>query len=148
MPSPYTQVADAVKAIIDAEYLPEGYTAIHDNLHPAVGAEGTRVGIAPEEEAPRGGNMIQNEIAVTVKFYRRWDPDVDPTKKVDPRPITEFAERFRNAVRVANAGGSDSFWYFNVVRIRYPNDPVGNKTRFEADLVAFGTNSALSETTG
>lgn len=147
MPSPYTQAAEALKVIIDTEFAPELYTALHDNLHPAVGRDGTRIGIAPEEEAARPGNMLMNDIAITVKFYRRWDDDVDETKKVDPRPITEFAERFRRAVRPADQLGTDSVWYFNVVRIRYPNDPTGNKSRFEADLVAYGSNSALVETT-
>lgn len=147
MSSPYAQVAEALKAIIDAEFAPEGYSAIHDNLHPAVGQEGTRIGIAPEEEAARAGNMIQRDTAITVKFYRRWDPEVDYNKKVDPRPITEFAERFRQAIRDNDQIGTDSAWYFNVVRVRYPNDPVGNKSRFEADLVAYGSNSALIETT-
>lgn len=146
--APYSQIADALKAIIDAEFAAESYTAIHDNLHPAVGSEGTRIGIAPEEETPRVGNMLQQDTAITVKFYRRWDPDVDPLKKVDPRPITVFAERFRRAIQAAQTPGNNRVWYFNLVRVRYPNDPVGNKTRFEADLVAYGNNSALVETTG
>lgn len=148
MPSPYAQVAEALEAIINAEFAPENYKAIHDNLHPAVGMDGTRIGIAPEDESPRGGNLIQQDTALTVKFYRRWDPDIDPTKKIDPRPITEFAERFRQALRRNQGPGNDQVWYFNLVRIRYPNDPVGNKTRFEADIVAYGSNSALVETTG
>lgn len=148
MSSPYTQAADALKLIIDAEYAPEGWTAIHDNLHPAVGLQGTRIGIAPEEETPRPGNMVQTDIAITVKFYKRWDADVDETKKVDPRPITELAERFRVALKNTADPNTDKVWYFNLVRMRYPNDPTGNKTRFEADLVAYGTNTALYETTG
>lgn len=147
MALPYTQVADALKVIIDTEYALEGYTALHDNLHPAVGQEGTRIGIALEEETPRAGNMIQQDTSITVKFYRRWDAEVDPTKKVDPRLIAGFADRFRNALRDYGGPGTDSAWYFNLVRIRYPNDPTGNKTRFEADLVAYGSNSALVETT-
>jgi hypothetical protein len=147
-PSPYAEVADAVAGILDAEFAPEGMTTLHDNLHPAVGAEGSRMGVSIEDETPRAGNMIQNDIAVTVKFYRRWDPDVDIHKKVDPRIIAGFAERFRNAIREYQAPGTNKVWYFNLVRIRYPNDPVGNKSRFEADLVAYGSNSALVETTG
>lgn len=148
MASPYAEVAEALKAIIDAEYAPEGYTAIHDNLHPAVGQEGTRIGIAPEEESPRGGNMVQQDTVVTVKFYRRWDADVDPTKKVDPRVISEFADRFRNALRNASTPGTSKVWYFNLTRLVYPNDPTGNKTRFEATVTAYGNNAALVETTG
>lgn len=147
MDAPYTQVAAALKTIVDTEFAVEGYTAIHDNLHPAVGLEGTRIGIAPEEETPRAGNMIQQDTLLTLKFYRRWDDDVDPAKKVDPRIIAGFADRFRQALRDSSDIGTDSAWYFNLVRIRYPNDPTGNKTRFEADLIAYGSNSALIETT-
>jgi hypothetical protein len=148
MPSPYQQAADALKTIIDTEFLPEGWTALHDNLHPAVGQDGTRIGIAPEDETPRAGQMYQSDISITVKFYRRWDPDVDYDKKIDPRPITELAHRFRAACRANPPAGTGDVWYFNVIRVRYPNDPVGNKTRFEADIVAYGNNNALVETTG
>lgn len=148
MPSPYTQAADALAAIIEAEFAPERFKVIHDNMHPAVGQDGTRIGIAPDAEEARAGNMYQNDIAITVKFYKRWDPDVDYDKKVDPRPITELAHRFRDALRRASTASTGDVWYWNLLRIRYPNDPVGNKTRFEADIVAYGNNNALIETTG
>lgn len=147
-PSPYAEAADALKAIIDTEYLAEGWTALHDNLHPAVGQTGTRIGIALDEEAARSGNMLQNDISITVKFYRRWDPDVDADKKIDPREIAGYAERFRDAIRAYNGPATGFVWYFNLIRIRYPNDPVGNKSRFEADIVAYGNNTALVETIG
>jgi hypothetical protein len=146
--SPYQQAADALKSIIDTEWAPEGWTAIHDNLHPAVGQAGTRIGIAPEVDEARAGNMVQNDMSITVKFYRRWDADVDQNKKIDPREITGHAERFRHALLHSNPASTGSVWYFNLLRIRYPNDPTGNKTRFEADIVAYGNNTALVETTG
>lgn len=146
--SPYAEAAEALKAIIDAEWSAEGWTALHDNLHPAQGDQGVRIGIAPEEETPRAGNMVMTDIIITVKFYTRWDADVDYTKKVDPRVIAAHAERFRAAIRNASEPGTAGVWYFNLMRIRYPNDPTGNKTRFEADMVAYGTNTALIETTG
>ena len=148
MASPYAEAADALKAIIDAEWASEGWSAIHDNLHPAIGQEGVRIGIAPEEEAGRAGNLIQNDISITVKFYLRWDADVDYTKRVDPRIIAEHALRFREACRFASDPATPGVWFFNVMRIRYPNDPVGNKTRFEADVVAYGNNPSFLETVG
>lgn len=148
MTSPYAEAAEAIKSIIDAEWAAEGWTAIHDNLHPAIGREGVRIGIAPDEEAAATGRMIQNNISLTVKFYTRWDDEVDYTKKVDPRVIAAHAERFREALRQYNGPYTGNMWYFNLMRIRYPNDPVGNKTRFEADIVAYGNNTALLETTG
>lgn len=148
MASPYAQAANALKTIIDAEWAAEGWTAIHDNLHPAIGQEGVRIGIAPEEEAARSGNYVQNDITITVKFYLRWDADVDYTKRIDPRTISEHALRFREACRRASDPNTAKLWYFNVQRIRYPNDPVGNKTRFEADIVAYGSNPSFVETVG
>jgi len=148
VPSPYEEAANALKGIIDAEWATEGWTAIHDNLHPALGQEGVRIGIAPEEEVADPGRMIQNNMAITVKFYTRWDADVDITKRVDPRVIAAHAERFREAIRQYNGPYTGNMWYFNLMRIRYPNDPVGNKTRFEADLMAYGNNTALVETVG
>lgn len=145
-PSPYQEAADALKLIIDAEWATESWTAIQDNLHPAIGQEGTRIGIAPEEETPRSGNMYMTDIVITVKFYRRWDAEVDYTKKIDPREITGHAERFRRALRNSSDPMTDNVWYFNLIRIRYPNDPTGNKTRFEADILAYGSNTALIET--
>ena len=148
MPSPYAEAAAALETIINAEFAPEGRTAAHDNLHPAVGDQGLRIGIAPEDETAMPGNMVVNTIGITVKFYNRWDAEVDQYKRVDPRPITEYADRFRQAVRRHNGVSTGKLWYFNLTRIRYPNDPTGNKTRFEADIVAFGNNTGLVETTG
>lgn len=146
--SPYAEAAEAIKTLIDTEWATEGWTASHDNLHPAVGTGGTRIGIAPEEETPRPGNMVMADIVITVKFYRRWDPSVDETKKVDPHDIAAHAERFRQRLRTYNGPHTGRVWYFNLIRIRYPNDPTGNKSRFEADIVAYGNNTALVETTG
>ena len=148
MASPYAEVANALKVLIDAEWAAEGWTAIHDNLHPALGQSGVRIGIAPDEETARSGRMIQNDISLTVKFYTRWDSDVDIDKKIDPRIISEHAERFRSMLRDYDGPNTDKAWYFNLIRIRYPNDPVGNKTRFEADLMAYGSNTAFVETIG
>lgn len=146
--SAYSQAAEALATIINAEFLPEGWAAIHDNLHPAVGDKGTRIGIAPEEQAAHAGNVNQQDIAITVKFYKRWDAQVDQNKRVDPRPIAALAERFQNAVRLAAGPNTSSVWYFNVMRVRFPNDPTGNKTRFEADIVAYGSNPSFVESVG
>lgn len=146
--SPYREIADALYTIITDEWSTEGFRVLHDRLHPSVGAEGTRIGISIDEEVPASGNMLQNNTSVLVQFYRRWDPDVDPSKRVDPRIIADDAERFRRALRSYSYNSTGTSWFFNLTGIAYPNDPVGNKTRFEARLVAHGNNSALIETTG
>jgi hypothetical protein len=145
--SPYAEAADALKLIIDDEFTVEGYKAIHDNLHPAVGQEGTRIGIAPDAETPMAQNMVVQDIIILVKFYARWNAEVDPNTRVDPKKIAVFAERFRRALADANFMGN-KVWWWNLVNVTYPNDPTGNKTRFEARIVAKGQNSGLLETVG
>lgn len=145
---PYTLVANEIERILLEEYAVEGFRVVHDNLHPAVGAEGTRIGISPESEVPRTTNMIVNDIRLTVKFHGRFNGEVDPNQRVDPRKVTNLAERFRRAIKRANQIGNQHVWYFNLTSLQYPDDPTGNKTRFHATIVAEGQNSGLVETTG
>lgn len=145
---PYTLAADSLKSILEAEFAPEGFRVLHDNLHPAVGIEGTRIGISPESEIPRAGNFLMNDIRINVKFHGRFAGDIDPESRVDPRKVTNFAERFRRAVQASNGIGNQHVWYWNITSVTYPDDPTGNKTRFHATVLAEGQNSGLVETTG
>lgn len=149
MPSPYETLADALKIIIDAEFAPETVVAIHDNLHPALGTKRVSVGIAPTYEAARNGNMAVQETWLEVRFYDIWKKEITPETVVDPRKITAYADRFRKAVRAARVtAGNDQVWFFDVMRVDYPNDPNGNKSRFTATVRAFGHNDGLVETSG
>ena len=145
---PYSEAANALFDIITDEFAPEGFRVLHDNLHPAVGAEGTRIGIAPEAEVPVTTNLIVNDIRIVVKFHGRFNGEVDPNMRVDPRKVTNYAERFRRAIQRANSLGTQGVWFWNLVSVQYPDDPTGNKTRFWATIVAKGQNSALVETFG
>lgn len=149
--SSYEEVANALKVIIDAEYAPEGLVAIHDELHESLGSAGTVIGISPDER----GDIVNNnslvlETWVQVRFQGGYNLQVNPAQTVDPRIITNFAERFRRAIRTANSphAGTQRSWYYQIVDIRYPRDPTGNKTRFFATIRAYGNNSSLVETTG
>lgn len=150
MPSPFETVAIALKTIIDAEFAPEGFTAIFDNLHESLGRTRTEIGIAPTEEFVNERNAVVQESWVEVRFYDLWTQEISPDTVVDPTRIAGFAERFRDAIRRARASdpGTGMVWYFDVRRVEYPNDPTGNKTRFHATVRAFGNNSGLIETTG
>jgi hypothetical protein len=145
--SPYEVVATALKTVIDIEFALEGIVAIHDNLHEAIGRRRIAVGIAPEEDIVNGGNALVQETWVQVKFYDLWDPKVDPEQSVNPLKITAYAERLRDALRTASVTASGQMWFFDVRRVRYPDDPTGNKTRFVASIRAYGNNSNLVETT-
>lgn len=146
--SPYVQVAEALETIIEAEFDDKSLVVQHDNIHESLGYEGTVVGVAPEDETPTTGRMIQQEIRVRVKFYDYWVKEIDNHTQVDPRVIAGYAERFRRACYAQHASvtGTELVWFFDVITVTYPNDPTGNKSRFEAVVRAFGQNSGLVET--
>jgi hypothetical protein len=66
---------------------------------------------------------------------------------VNPFPITDMADRLRRAVESAAASvtGTPEVWYFKVDATEYPDDPTGNKTRFEMTVTAFGDNTGLTQ---
>lgn len=148
MTSAYTEAADQLKVVLDATFAPEGIVCEHDDLHESLGFNGPRLGIAPDERGDivRGDNALVQETWILVKFYGQWTKLVDPTQSVDPRAITLLAERFRDALQRSDQLATEHHWFYNLVQIRYPRDPTGNKTRFEALIRAFGANSALVET--
>lgn len=146
--SPFEAVAIAIKAVFDATFAAEQFVMIFDDLHESLGREYVAVGISPTEDLTRTTNALVQETWVEVKFYDLWRQEISPDTVVDPVTITAYAERFRNALRIASASdpGTGQVWYFDVRRITYPRDPTGNKTRFVATIRAFGNNSNLVET--
>lgn len=148
--SAYSVIAEALVSVIDAEFTDLGITAVHDNLHESLGRDRREVGIAPVEDSIPMNNGLVLETLAEVKFYDFWTQEISPTTAVDPRTITNYAERFRRAVHAARATqvGTGVMWYFDVRRVQYPNDPTGNKTRFVAQVRGYGNNTNLVETTG
>ncbi len=148
MTSPFETVATAVKAVFDAEFAAEGYTMIFYNLHESLGRTRVDVGIAPIEDLVSNNNWLVQETWVEVRFYHLWKQEIQPTTVVNPVQVAAYAERFRDALRRAQAQdpGTGQVWFFNLRRVTYPNDPTGNKTRFHATIRAFGNNSNLIET--
>lgn len=149
MASAFKIVSDAVISVFNAEFAPEGFVMIPDNLHEALGRYRVDVGIAPTDDSPMVTNRIAREMRMEVKFYGLWTDEISPDTMVDPTPITEYAERLMDALRRSQATdpGSGKVWYFDVDRVQYPNDPTGNKTRFIMTIRAFGNNMNLVETT-
>lgn len=148
--NPYEVVATALKQIIDTEFAPEGITAIHDNIHESLGEKRVTVGIAPLRDSLADFSNIASNQFVEIRFYDLWDKKVDPAQTVNPMKITMYAERLKQAIRRSHASfpGSGEVWYFDWRGTDYPNDPTGNKTRFHMTVRAFGTNTAINETTG
>lgn len=148
MPVPYHVAATALKTIIDTEFASRGISALHDKLHESLGHRRAEVGISPTREAPQPNNEVVGHIFILVQWYDLWDQEINPEQQVNPFPITEMADRFRRAVERhdATTPGSSEVWYFRVTEVTYPDDPTGNKTRFEATVQAFGNNTGLIET--
>lgn len=150
--SSFSTVAAGIKAAFDAEFAAEGFVMRFDNLHGSLGLQRVDVGIAPVEDVPNSRNKVALETWVEVKFYDAWTKKwgASPEIVVNPERITEFAERFRRCLRESGVHdpGTNETWYYDVERVRYPNDPTGNKTRFVATIRAFGDNTGLIETRG
>ncbi len=148
--SAYEIIAEALATIITNEFTDLGLAVLHDNLHESLGRDRRECGIAPIEDGVPMSNGLVLETLVEVRFYDFWTQEISPTTVVDPRTITNYAERFRRAVQAGRAStpGTGTMWYFDVRRITYPPDPTGNKSRFHAQVRGYGNNSALVETAG
>ena len=149
-PSPFEAVATVLKTLIDTEFAPENIVAVFDNIHGSLGTKGICVGIAPTEDLVHQNDRLVQETWIEIKFYDLWKKEIDPKTIVNPTRITAFAERLRVALREAGNGitdpGTGQVWFFQLMKITYPNDPTGNRSRFVATIRAWGNNSQLVET--
>lgn len=148
--STYETVATHLKAVIDTEFAPEGFTAILDKLHESLGRKRVDIGIAPVRERRYARDAYVRETWIEVRFYDLWTQEISPDTLVNPVRIATFAERFSRAIEAYNntVVGTGSMWFFDVEEIDYPDDPTGNKTRFHASVRAYGNNPAIVETVG
>lgn len=146
MAAPETTAREALIAVLATEFAAEQFPIKDDRLHESLGWDGTVIGVSPERTLSNPGNRYVSDIELLVQFYGRYNKEVDPKQTVSPSVIEGFAERFRSSLRQGVDPNTGSVWYFTLDRIEYPRDPTGNKTRFEAYLVAKGNNSALVET--
>lgn len=143
--APETEARQHIKTILETEFAGDGFLVQDDRLDESLGLQGGRIGTSPVVSRPwtRNENVLAMEILV--QFYGKWRNKVDPNMKVDPAIIETYAERFRSAIR-GNDPKTSGVWYFQVSQVNFVNDPTGNKTRFEATVMAIGTNTALLET--
>ncbi len=148
--SAYEVIADALATVINAEFTDLGIVVIHDRLHESLGRKRREVGIAPVEDSIPMKNGLVLETLAEIRFYDFWTQEISPETAVDPRIITNYAERLRRSVKAASAAqvGTGVMWYFDVRRVQYLSDPTGNATRFHAQVRGFGNNTALVETSG
>jgi hypothetical protein len=116
MADAYKTAADAIAQIIDNEFSAEGILARHDKLHESLGLGAAVAGVSPIRTAANQRNRAYREYQI-----------------------------FERAMETAQASvtGTNEVWYFYVQSIEYPDDPTGNKSRFEATVLAVGDNVAF-----
>lgn len=131
--------------ILSDEFAAEAFQVKAGRLHPAVGDNGPVAGVYPDGEG--GAGQIAARTRVVVQVYGRWTKRVDVKAVVDPSQIEDWAWRFRRALQGKRVTDGQHVWWFDLVDVRYPDDPVGQKTRFEATVEAVGPNGAIVETT-
>lgn len=146
--APETSARDALILLLSTEFGPDQFPVKSDKLHGSLGSDGTVIGVYPERMVSNPSQRLEAQYPLVVQFYGKYTLKVDPKQTVDPRWIEERAERFRRALRTITDPRTGEVWYFNLERVEYPDDPTGNKSRFEAYLTARGNNTALIETTG
>lgn len=145
--STFSEVATIIKGAFDTEFAPEGLTLSLDCINEALGYDRMHAGISPTTEIPGPDNYEVKETYVEVQFFGKWNKQVNPDQRVDPTAITDYAERFRKAMRgLLGQGGTGNLWFFDIHAIEYPRDPTGNKTRFVATICAYGNNTHIIET--
>lgn len=146
--APITIARNKLIAVLTAEFAAEGWVPVADILHKSLGRDGkTRIGVSPMRESAIANNALLQRHTILVQFYRPWKDIIDPDQIVDPTDIETLAERFKRSL-VRNDPDTNSAWYFELQDIEYPHDPTGNATRFEARVIAWGSNTSLVETTG
>lgn len=146
--SPTTALRAVLIAVLNAEFNPEEVVFADDKLHESMGSKGAVGAVYPNYEEQMFNNADVTTPFVTVQYYDRYNLQIDPAQSVDPTIIETKAERFKRALQGANPGGSAVQWYPLIIRIDFPDDPTGNKTRFEATVRGHAQNTALIETTG
>jgi hypothetical protein len=147
MTSPAENACDAVAALVDAEFTAEGWTTQHDKFGRSKGMElpedQAAIAVYQESERERQGQVQMLDVSVTLQFHLGYAAEPDETIVRDPRVIAEYADRVRRAFKgAASSGNSADFWYMRLTSVTYPDDPTGNKTRFEADVLVECENPA------
>jgi hypothetical protein len=142
MSSPATAVRAALKTIIEAEFAGDNVTVFNDKLHESLGDGSNVCGIYPDSETENPEDVNMQITEVTVQMFMSYLKDVDPYQIVDPALIEDWADRFRKSVLGPANLNIPEAWFFRIVRIDYPMDPTGNKSRFTAVVRAYGNNSS------
>jgi hypothetical protein len=140
--APETVARQKLQLILQTAFATEQFKVLMDKLSPSIGSNGVRIGISPIVSAPAPNNEKVLNMSILVQFYGKWKQEVNPDSVIDPALIESYAERFREAI-LNNDPKTNQVWYFRVLSVTYVDDPTGNKTRFEANVLAVGENPAI-----
>jgi hypothetical protein len=144
--APETIAREALIEALRMEFAAEQFPVMDDKLHASLGEARTVLGVFPERSVSNSNDKYMTQFELVVQFYGKYNLEVNREETVSPSTIESFAERFRQSIREGVDPRTGQVWYFDLQRINYPDDPTGNKTRFEAFITARGNNSALLET--
>lgn len=143
-----TAARQGIIIALNAEFADLGLLFGDDKLDESIGWDGVYGAVYPEVEEFQQNHANVWDATLVIQFFGKWDKKIDPKQAVSPVYIEDKAERMKRALRAPSHGTTKYLWYYNLIRIEYPDDPTGNKTRFEAVIVATGQNSAIINTTG
>ena len=135
MASPATAIRNELKDLIATVYSDEGWTAADDKFGRSKGMgmaeDEAAIAVYTDSETQRPGRILELIVLVTVQFHLGYKAEPDETIVRDPGVIEAYADRLRAAF---DEGGGADHWFSHLISITYPDDPTGNKTRFEARI--------------
>lgn len=138
-----TLVRGRVKTIADACFAAEGFVTEDDKILREAGRDGrNRMACYPELETEASGQVNRLDVFVRLQLYLAYTAEPDENIAVDPTIIEGYAARLRAAFETQSSGIVSDMWYLRLQRIEYPDDPTGNKSRFEAAIFASADNLA------
>jgi hypothetical protein len=145
MSSPSTAVRAALTTQIQTEFADEfaddGWTIADDKFGRSKGMEipetQAAIAIYPELERARPGHILELIVTVVVQFHLGYAAEPDETIVRDPGVIEAYGQRFRASF---SEPGDANYWFAHLLQVSYPDDPTGNKTRFEAVVEARALN--------
>lgn len=150
MAAPETSVSERVATIANAVFAAEitagDITATeHDKFGRSAGMElaagKARMAVSANEAREDFRRVIELVVPVTFQFHMAYDAEPDETLVRDPRAIQALAARFRTGFNETSGPGADH-WFIRCKAVTYPDDPTGNKTRFEAEIEGRCSNPA------
>lgn len=135
---------ERVKAIADTAFTPAGLPPVeYDKLLRAAGKDGAaKLAIYPEGAQPARQQRITLVVPVVLQVFLAYAAEPDENLVVNPLTIVDLAESFRQGFGPASVEpATGEAWFLRLQGVRYPDDPTGNKSRFEALIEGVGTNA-------